>query len=119
MFGEDLSVGFDEQAAVLALVSASVREWYRTANLIEQAQRAVRLLERRWSGFEPFELEFAESLVARVTDQHLERSRELLRTLADQGVTVVTVLDKTYPANLRYVYNRPPVLFILLATAEV
>jgi DNA processing protein len=80
--------------------------------LIEQADSAVNLLERRWNGFEPFERESAERLVARVTDQDLERSGALLRELASRGIEVVTVLDPGYPANLRYVYNRPPVLFI-------
>jgi DNA processing protein len=97
---------------VLALVGATEHEWYRTATLIEQADSAVNLLERRWNGFEPFERESAERLVARVTDQDLERSGALLRELASRGIEVVTVLDPGYPANLRYVYNRPPVLFI-------
>lgn len=102
----------EEQTAVLALVAATEHDWYRTADLIEQADGAVSLLERRWNGFEPFERETAERLVARVTSQDLERAGMLLHSLADQGVQVVTVLDPGYPANLRYVYNRPPVLFI-------
>lgn len=61
---------------------------------------------------EPFDRDLAERLVARVKDGDLERCRQLLRDLARDGVTVVTVLDDGYPRNLRLVYNRPPMLFI-------
>jgi DNA processing protein len=102
----------DEQAAVLALVGATEHEWYRTADLIEQADGAVRLLERRWNGLEPLDRELAEKLAGRVTDREIAQSHQLLQELSRQGVYVATVLDEAYPRNLRYVYNRPPVLFI-------
>jgi DNA processing protein len=101
-----------EQAAVLALVGATEKEWYRTANLIEQADGALKLLERRWNGLEPFSQHVAEALVEKVTERDLERSRQLIVDLSTRGVSVVTVLDEGYPTNLRYVYNRPPVLFV-------
>jgi DNA processing protein len=101
-----------EQAAVLALVGATENDWYRTANLIEQADGAVKLLEGQWNGLEPFARELAEALVNRVTEQDLDRSRLLIAELSGRGVTVRTVLDEDYPANLRYIYNRPPFLFV-------
>lgn len=102
----------EEQAAVLALVARTEREWYRTANLIEQADGAVRLLERRWNGMEPFDRDLADALVARVAKGDLEHYRRLILELAERGIDVVTILDDSYPRNLRYVYNRPPVLFV-------
>jgi hypothetical protein len=45
-----------ERAAVLALVSVTTREWYRTAALIEAAGSASRLLARDWSGLDPDEV---------------------------------------------------------------
>jgi len=112
MFGEADVGQLEEQAAVLALVARTEREWYRTANLIEQADGAVRLLEKRWNGMEPFDRDLADALVARVADGDLERYRGLIRELAARGIGVVTILDDSYPRNLRYVYNRPPVLFV-------
>lgn len=112
MSRDDNGTALAEQAAVLAVVRASPAEWYRTANLIEQADGASRLLERRWTGFEPFELELAEKIVAGVTEKDIEQSRRLITEMATQGVRVLTVLDEAYPTNLRYVYNRPPMLFV-------
>jgi DNA protecting protein DprA len=36
----------------------------------------------------------------------------MIQQLAAEGVTLVTVLDKDYPTNLRLVYDRPPFLFV-------
>lgn len=102
----------DEQAAVLALVWATEGEWYRTATLIEAAESALRVLRRDWNGLEPFDVEKAERLSARVTAESLERSKRFIAELRGRGITILTVLDDSYPVNLRFVYNRPPVLFV-------
>ena len=48
-----------EQAAVLALVRATQRDWHRTAVMIEEVGSALKFLAREWTGFEPFEAEEA------------------------------------------------------------
>lgn len=102
-----------ETAAVLALVSATGKgsEWSRTAALIEESGGALALIHRRWET-PPFDLIEAERLVGAVTAALLERFGRLADELSDRGVTVLTVLDEAYPANLREVYNRPPFLMV-------
>ena len=102
-----------EHAAVLALVDASRRDWHRTAALILEAGSAHRLLDHpAWSGLETFDTELADDLAARVPSGALDAKAAELARLAAAGITVLTVLDEEYPANLRYIYNLPPVLYV-------
>ncbi|MDP9233614.1 MAG: DNA-processing protein DprA [Actinomycetota bacterium] len=103
-----------EQAALLALIGALNRgeEWYRTATMVDDARSARRVLDRDWNGFEPFDVEAAEALAGRVQNEDLDRYEDLIRSLETQGISLVTVLDDEYPANLREIYNRPPFLFV-------
>jgi DNA processing protein len=101
-----------EQAAVLALVAASESEWYRTAAIIEDAGSALRVADGAWEAAAPVDLIEAIQLGARVTDEMLDEYEALIEGLGADGVTLVTVLDDEYPANLRLVYNRPPFLFV-------
>ena len=100
-----------EKAAVLALVAQSRVSWNRVASLVEDSRSALRLVRRDWTGFEPIELEEAEML-GQVTEEDLDRYERLIADLADDGVSLLTVLDEDYPRNLRYVYDRPPFLFV-------
>jgi DNA processing protein len=49
---------------------------------------------------------------ARVRSERVEHWRRELDRLETERVTVATLFDDAYPANLRLVHNRPPVLFI-------
>jgi DNA processing protein len=100
-----------EQAAVLALVAHSRLSWSQVAALIEGAGSALRLLRRDWSGFEPFEVQEAKML-GDVGDDDVDTYERLIEELAADGVKLLTVLDESYPRNLRQVYDRPPFLFI-------
>ncbi len=112
MFGNVLEASVSERAAVLALVAATQGEWYRTAALIEDAGSALRVLHRAWTEFEPFDVPSADALAGRVSMDDLSHYEELVERYEARGVHVVTVLDATYPTNLRHVYNRPPFLFV-------
>lgn len=101
-----------ERAALLALVSATRGEWYKTAALAEDAGSALRVIHREWTGFEPFDIFQAEALVEYVIDADLTRYEETIELYEARGIRVVTVLDDDYPANLRQIYNRPPFLFV-------
>lgn len=103
----------NEQASLLALIGALSRgeEWYRTAAMVDDAGSAVRVLARDWNGFEPFDVDAAQELADRVHEEDVRRYEDLIEGLRAQGVSLVTVLDDGYPANLREVYNRPPFLF--------
>ncbi len=101
-----------ERAAVLALVGATKGEWYRTAALIEDAGSALRVVNKEWAEFEPFDVGVAEAMAERVEAADVTRYESLVATYEQRGVHVVTVLDSGYPTNLRHVYNRPPFLFV-------
>jgi len=101
----------DEQAAVLALVGKTPDEWHRTADLIEGARSALRIVHGEWTGFEPHEMS-ASRLGTSVEKTDLEGYERMIEALETRGVRLVTVLDEDYPANLRQVYNRPPFLWV-------
>jgi DNA processing protein len=101
-----------ERAALLALVSATPDEWYRTAVLAEDAGSALRVIRRDWTGLEPFDVSQAQALVDRIHEDDLHRHEETIERYEARGIRVVTVLDEDYPTNLRQIYNRPPFLFI-------
>lgn len=102
-----------ERAAVLALVDASSSKWHLTASLIEEAGGALRLLDPGWTSSDDDELSREARLIAsKVTPAQIERYERMIQDLALQGVEVVTVPDVEYPANLRDIYNRPPMLFV-------
>lgn len=104
-------LGRDEQAAVLALVAETTGEWHRTAELIEGARSALRIVRGEWTGFEPHEASVSD-LVGAVDEAELERYAQMIDSLEALGVRLLTVLDDDYPANLRQVYNRPPFLWV-------
>jgi DNA processing protein len=116
MFGRDWGMAeVSERAAVLALVAAASEsgiEWHRAATIIDQAGSALRVLRRDWSGLEPFDVEQAEQLAKLVPPDSVQRYVDLIEELRGRGISAVTVLDNEYPDNLRWVYNRPPFLFI-------
>lgn len=101
-----------DQATLLALVKHADREWHRVADLAEEAGSAIRLAERSWTGFETFDTADAEKLIAGVTDTDIADYERLILRLRDEGVSLTTVLDDSYPTNLRHIYNRPPFLFL-------
>ncbi len=97
---------------MLALVSASHDEWYKIAALIDEAGSALRIVRRDWSGFEPFDVAEADRLGGYVTEEDVDRYERLIRELGERDIHVATILDDSYPLNLRAIYNRPPMLFI-------
>ena len=109
-----------EQAAVLALVRRTKGEWHRTADVIESARSALRIVEENWTGFEPAEVTES-SLVGSVPEDELAEYEAMIADYEQRGIRLLTILDETYPANLRLVYNRPPFLWVrggLLATDD-
>jgi DNA processing protein len=101
-----------EQAAVLALIARTEQEWYRTAALIEEAGSALRIVHGDVEDLDWFDLDEVRALGERVTPDLLDGYARLIADLAAEQVTLHTVLDDTYPANLRQIFNRPPFLFV-------
>jgi DNA processing protein len=90
-----------ESAALVTLLRSGKRPWPEYADLVEEAGSAITVLEE----------EGAPTL--------FETLAEGLRAVEDQigewqrcGMRLVTVLDDAYPANLRAVHDRPPLIFV-------
>jgi len=104
-----------EHAALLALTeAASPRPWYEVADLVESAGSALSVADGSHQSYVTADQELVHELAGRTTDEMVEHWSEVLEaTLAGSPETsLVTVLDKDYPANLRKIYNRPPFLFV-------
>lgn len=100
-----------EQAAVLALVKNTTGQWHSTADLIEAARSALRLVHGEWTGFEPDEARTS-GLAEGVDESDLDALEKMIEHYEAQGIRLLTVLDAEYPTNLRLVYNRPPFLWV-------
>jgi DNA processing protein len=101
-----------EQATLLALVSHSPYEWYKTASLIEEAGSARALLHGRLPAADEPDAQVIEELRQQVTQDEVDHNVAQIGTWTSDGLHLVTVLDDDYPLNLREVYNRPPFLFL-------
>jgi DNA processing protein len=103
-----------ERAAVFALSVANLAPWNEIADLVTDVGSALAIVDRRVTGVDRADPELVDRLAAEVTREHVERAEqeldELLRT--EPMVTFHTVLDDTYPTNLREVYDRPPFVFV-------
>ncbi|HEY8502343.1 MAG TPA: DNA-processing protein DprA, partial [Solirubrobacterales bacterium] len=106
MFGDESLVSTRERAAVLALMARRKVQWNRLAGSIEEGGSALALLKALEESNDPrlFAVESAE-----ITLDQLE---ERVISYEEEGIRLVTVLDATYPLNLRMVHDRPPALFV-------
>lgn len=100
-----------EGAAVLALAARTHRAWHLLSQALEDAGTALDLAAGIRTGGEPPGLDDALERVV-IQEEQLDEKERLIAELAGQGVSLVTVLDDGYPANLRLVYDRPPFLFM-------
>ncbi len=101
-----------EQAALLALVSHTDQEWYKTATLVEEAGSALRIVDGDVSDLDGAAATVATDLGQRVSRDEIDRYIEQIQGWTQSGLLVLTVLDEDYPINLREIYNRPPFLFV-------
>jgi DNA processing protein len=110
--GADVATSLREQAAVLALVRASAKEWYRTAAVIADSGSAVRLLNGDVAPMSVEQRGYADQLVGRVGPDDVEQAHALIERVTAQGMRLITVLDEDYPLNLQLIYNRPPFIWV-------
>lgn len=106
MFAQDTLVSVRERAAVLALLARRKLPWNRLAGSIEEKGSALSLLLEMDAD--------AEARLFDVDDQKLslDRLEGQVHAWAKEDIQVVTVLDASYPVNLRTVHDRPPILFV-------
>jgi DNA processing protein len=96
-----------ETAALIALLRRARREPEEYSELVESRTSALAVL-REETTRDGHQL----SLLTAGPGPTLDDAQADLNRWAARGLTVLTVLDDDYPANLRHVYDRPPLLFI-------
>jgi DNA processing protein len=107
-----------EQAALVALLREGRRPWQVYAELVEETGSALHVLEHELERDDSSGTLFDLQLVGRIADARVDVSGALDEAAAElaawrgDGIQVVSVLDASYPENLRGVHDRPPLLFL-------
>jgi len=101
-----------EAAALIALLRAGARPWTEYADLVEEAGSAVAVLDREHDAV-PATLFGGEERPS----ERLEEIVAEIEVWEAEGMRLRTVLDPSYPDNLRGVHDRPPFVFIAGALA--
>jgi DNA processing protein len=97
-----------ENAALIALLRRGRRAWHQYAEMVEARGSALGVL------LEPDPEATAAPTLFRVDPEaeaepaDLDAIAEELRRWETDGISILTVLDDDYPANLRTIHNRPP-----------
>ncbi|MGA9859686.1 MAG: DNA-processing protein DprA, partial [Solirubrobacteraceae bacterium] len=99
-----------ERAAVVALLQLGRRPWSQYVDRLEAAQSVEELLRAELAADgEPPRLFGTETSDP---ESILDDAAQSLSAWASEGISLITVRDQDYPANLREVHDRPPVLFV-------
>jgi DNA processing protein len=102
-----------ETAALVALLRRGSRSSSAYASMVEEAGSALVVLEReRDSGRLDLQYGLLDEL------DPLEAIVEAISNWRQAGFDLLTVLDEGYPASLRAVHDRPPLIFIAGSLAE-
>ena len=96
-----------ETAALIALLRLGRRPSSEYAELVETSQSALAVLREELTHDGP-----QISLLSEDPEPVLRQAQADLARWIEAGAEVLTVLDPSYPRNLRQVHDRPPVLFI-------
>ncbi|MGN6169196.1 MAG: DNA-processing protein DprA [Solirubrobacteraceae bacterium] len=107
-----------EQAALVALLREGRRPWQVYAELVEETGSALHVLEHELERDDSPKTLFDLASVGRAANAPvgvsglLDEAAVELAAWRGDGIEVVSVLDTTYPENLRAVHNHPPLLFV-------
>jgi DNA processing protein len=96
-----------ESAALVALLRRGRRPCQEYAELVEGAGSALAVLERD-VGHSAEQV----SLLPEDAEPLLERAAAEIAAWRDRGFQLLGVLDPDYPANLRGIHDRPPLIFV-------
>lgn len=99
-----------ETAAVIALVRRGDRLWHHYAALAEMAGSALAVLRGEFE--EPGDPQRPLFKTEDMAAPDLGAITGEIQQWRDEGMAVISVLDDEYPANLRSIHNRPPLLFV-------
>lgn len=101
-----------ERAATVALVRHAGRPWHELAELIESTGSALTVLRGEAIADEPEGALFPMPPVPLADEDGLDDIEAEIRGWEATGIRLLSILDADYPANLRMIHNRPPLLFV-------
>jgi DNA processing protein len=96
-----------ESAALVALLRRGARPWTEYADVVERAGSALTVLHEELAGSGG-----QATLLPEDPAPLLGRATAEISAWDRDGFQLLTVLDDSYPQNLRTVYDRPPILFV-------
>lgn len=96
-----------ETTALVALLRLGRRNWHDCVALVEQGGGARAALQRELGTDGAQTTLFSEN-----AEPHLAAAAADIRSWRSSGIAVVAEPDDRYPANLRAVHNRPPLVFL-------
>jgi DNA processing protein len=105
---ESVPEKYRETAALIALIRRGDRPWHHFSDLVEEAGSALAVVSGDFAG----DAETPTLFPREQTPVDLRAIAEEVEAWEAEGIAVVTVLDERYPANLRTIHNRPPLLFV-------
>lgn len=100
-----------ELTAITALIRKQIVTPFRLSGILEEQGSAVKIVkqsedDRLFKHNLP-----THDLIGAVTPEDLASAHRDVRLWLGGGMDVRSVLDQTYPASLRAIFNRPPLLF--------
>lgn len=103
-----------ERAAVFALAVANLAPWHQIADLVGEVGSALAIVDGKLPLLTAADEQLADRLAAEVSRETVEAAHAEIAALLEShpDVSMCTVLDSTYPENLRSIFNRPPFLFV-------
>jgi len=96
-----------DSAALVALLRLERRPPHEYSERLQEAGSAVRLLHDELEGSSG-----QASLLPEDPEPAIERAQAEIAAWQHAGHQLLTILDAEYPANLRRIHDRPPILFV-------
>ncbi|GAC1442401.1 MAG: hypothetical protein NVSMB55_13020 [Mycobacteriales bacterium] len=107
-YGPAVAADRQETAALLALLRDRPKAWAEIADLVEERGSALAVLR---SVTETGQIDLLGPSAEQQVDELLDRQTQALEGWQARGFGLVTLLSREFPAQLRTVHQRPPVLF--------
>ena len=102
-----------ELASITALVKSRVVPAHRLSAYIDTYGSSVHLVQLSEDDLLMVLKESSHEVIGAVTGEDLAKSMAEVGIWEESGMDVRSILDSNYPANLRGIFNRPPLLFVI------
>jgi DNA processing protein len=97
-----------DRTALIAVLRQTRRPWPVYSERLEQGEKPLEILQRELAETDGGQT----TLIGGDAETLLAAAAADLEAWQREGFALVTVLDAGYPINLRFVHDRPPILFV-------